>query len=78
MIFGINLKTPEDVKQLNRHASKFDFDVFVHGKDRTEIMDAKSLLGLMSFINKENLRLVVPDHVNKKAVRNGIENLLTA
>lgn len=76
MIFGIKLNTPEDVQQLNRHATRFDFDMFVHGKTKQEFIDAKSLLGLMSLANKDGLKLVVPDHANETYVCKGIKNLL--
>lgn len=77
MVHGINLKTMEDIQQLNKYATNFNFDIYVHGKEKNEFIDAKSLLGLMNLVNKKNLKLVLPDHVNNKVIYQGIENLLS-
>ena len=76
MVRGIILKSMEDIEQLNTYATNFNFDIYVHGKEKNEFIDAKSLLGLMNLVNKKNLKLVLPDNVNHKVVCQGIENLL--
>lgn len=64
MVKAIQMKTLEDVKRVNRLATKCNFDVFVDaGSIR---VDAKSLLGLVILLNKPNLMLVAEDSVNAK------------
>ncbi len=64
MVKAIEMKTLEDVKRINRLATKCNFDVFVDaGSIR---VDAKSMLGLIILLNKPNLMLVAEDNVSVK------------
>ena len=64
MVKPIEMKTLEDVKRINRLATKCDFDLFVESKSIR--IDAKSLLGLMILLNKSDLMLVAPDSCDAK------------
>ena len=55
----------KDVQKINEIACSFYYDTWVHGE--TEMMDAKSFLGLVSLIGKPNLNFVVPDDEEAKS-----------
>ena len=64
MVKAIEMKTLEDVKRINRLATKCNFDLYI---DAGSIpIDAKSMLGLIILLNKPNLMLVAEDSVNAK------------
>ena len=71
MVKAIQIKSKEDAEAINRFATNFWYDTFVHGKH--EMIDAKSLLGLYTLINKPDLVFVVPDDVNPKRAFKGLE-----
>lgn len=70
MIKPIIIKNMDDVIEINRVASGSNYETWVHSKD--SMVDAKSLLGLSTMINKPNLIYVVPDDVNPKKAFKGI------
>lgn len=66
MIKPIELKSTVDVERINQMASRFECDIWVHSKDA--MVDAKSLLGLMAMVGRNDLNLVFPDHLPYKIV----------
>ena len=65
MTSAITINNLQDVQRINEIACSFYYDTWVHGD--TEMMDAKSFLGLVSLIGKPNLHFVVPDGNESKA-----------
>lgn len=70
MILPIEIKTVKDAKEINDFAAQFNYDTYVHGK--TQMIDAKSLLGLCSLVGQPDLHFVVPDHANPKVAFKGV------
>ena len=58
MTSAITINNLQDVQKINEIACSFYYDTWVHGE--TEMMDAKSFLGLVSLI-------VVPDDEEAKS-----------
>lgn len=71
MIKPIKIKSVEDANEINHFATQFWYDTYVHGK--SEMIDAKSLLGLYSLVNKSDLVFVVPDDADPKRAFKGLE-----
>ena len=65
MTSAITINNLQDVQKINEIACSFYYDTWVHGE--TEMMDAKSFLGLVSLIGKPNLNFVVPDDEEAKS-----------
>lgn len=72
MVFPIKLSNEQQVIRLNREACKQNFDLAVHSK--TQIADARSLLALFTFINKDAY-LVAPDDIDPKLFRRVIKRM---
>ena len=66
MTFTIRISGAEDAQKLNRIAEKEPYDIWVHGKQGAA--DAKSLLGLMLMSLESELKLVVDDDADTKAL----------
>lgn len=66
MVKDIVMKNIDDVKKINEFATRFMCDVWVHGK--SQMADAKSIMGLMTLIGHNDLKIVFPDHVDSKMV----------
>ncbi len=64
MVKAIEMKTLEDVKRINKAATKCPFDIYVESKSIR--VDAKSLLGLIILLNKPDLMLVAGDSTDAK------------
>lgn len=62
MVLPIQLKSKEDVIELNKFASELGYNTFVNGP--TESIDARSLLSLFTMIGRKDLKFVVPDHAD--------------
>jgi hypothetical protein len=60
MVFEIKLNNLEDAKRLNSAAHTYDGKVAV--SSGATMVDAKSLLALLTLIGKKNVNLVAPDH----------------
>ncbi len=74
MTCKITIKNMADARALCEYAADCAYDTFVHG---TSVMvDAKSLLGLMSLIGNGNLRFVIPDQVSPKNAFRGVERFM--
>lgn len=71
MVKAIKLRSVSDVQAINRFATRFAYDTYIHGKH--EMLDAKSLLGLMPFINQPDLFYVVPDEVDPVSAFKGLD-----
>lgn len=65
MLKDIEINSTKDAEKLNEVASRYNFDIFVHYGD--VMVDAKSLLGLMSLVGHK-MKLVLPDEVNSKVI----------
>ena len=59
----IEIRTPEQVEKINRLASKAPYEVWL--STDTVMLDARSLLGLMSLVGKR-VNVVVEDNVDPK------------
>lgn len=66
MTYNIKISSPEAAQKLNKIAEKFPYDIWIHGK--SGYADAKSLLGLMLLTLESELKLVVEDDVDTKAL----------
>jgi hypothetical protein len=60
MVFPVTLTTRDQVTKLNTVASEQDFDIYIHCGNM--MIDAKSLLGLLTLIGREGY-IVAPDHI---------------
>ena len=61
MVFDkLRLNSPEDAVKLNELACKYNGKLNVNCG--SSIIDAKSLLALLTLIGKKNIKLVAPDH----------------
>ncbi len=74
MMRAIEINNMQDAAQLNQIACTLGYDAWVHGD--TEMMDAKSFLGLVSLIGKPHLRFVVPDSEEAKHALKLVEKYL--
>ncbi|MCQ2432154.1 MAG: HPr family phosphocarrier protein [Clostridia bacterium] len=73
MVKAIEMKTLDDAKRINRIATKCPFDIFV--ESRSIRVNAKSLLGLMILLGKQDLMLVASDRANAKEFAKLTEHL---
>lgn len=64
MVLPIRMDNQDDMVRVNRTATKYWFDIYVHSK--TSMIDAKSLLGLSTLVGRDDLVLVFPDDVDAK------------
>jgi len=71
MEYSIMIKSSEQALKLSKIAEKYSFDIWIHGK--TGQADAKSMLGLMLLTIENDVRLVVADGVDAKALEKEIE-----
>ena len=74
MVYNIKIDGPEAAQKLNRTAEKCAYDVWIHGKSGQA--DAKSALGLMLLSLESDLKLVVDDGVDKKAVEKAFADFI--
>ena len=74
MVKPIKITSVKDAEEINLFATKFWYETWVHGK--SEMVDAKSLLGLISLINKPDLLFVVPDDADPKKAFKGLEKFV--
>ena len=75
MICNIAIKNVAQARELSSYAANFEFDTFVHGM--STMVDAKSILGLISLVGAKNLCYVVPDDVDSKRAMRGIAKFAT-
>lgn len=73
MIKDIVLKDVKDAEVLNLYATQFYYDTYVHVRNKAIMVDAKSLLGLISLVGQDNLIYVVPDDVDPKQAFRGLK-----
>jgi len=66
MMTPIKVKDVKDIENINRIVSRYDFDIWIHGK--SGMADAKSILGMFVLKLNEPLTLVIPDGVNSKSL----------
>ncbi|MDR1821255.1 MAG: HPr family phosphocarrier protein [Oscillospiraceae bacterium] len=74
MVFHINIKSQADAQEINQIATKYPFDIWLHGKSGQ--VDAKSILGLMLLGLENDISLVVEDDVDYKHLQKDIEKYL--
>ena len=75
MIKKINIKGLDDIKAINQAASDCNYDVWLHSK--STMVDAKSILGLLTLDFNEQIDLVVEDGVNSKHLFNKLSDYIT-
>lgn len=75
MIIKIQLKEKKQAEELNKIATKYTFDIWIHSKDQ-RMFDAKTLLALYTLPLNEELDLVVEDDVNAKALIKDLEEFI--
>ncbi len=66
MVKAIKLSNMEEAYAINKFASSCDFDVYVHSLSK--MIDAKSIMGLLTLIGNAKLNLVFPDNVSPEKV----------
>ena len=66
MVIPIKLNNIEDVRNVNNFAANYDGKSEVHGS--LIMVDARSILALMSLIGHKDLTLAFPDHSNPKHI----------
>lgn len=71
MIIHFRLNNSEDVVRLNKIATQYMFDIWVHSED--QMFDAKTLLALYTLPFNEDLKLVVEEGVTSKALLKEME-----
>ena len=76
MTYQISIDNVRDIDKINKFATECDFNVYV--SDSLRMVDAKSILGLMSIIKSKDLKLVFPDHVEAWKVDKAIKKLKMA
>lgn len=69
MVMDISIKSAEDAKRLNSEVCKTSENLWVHSNDDNIMIDARSLLGLFSLVDKP-CRLVAEDSANPKMLAN--------
>lgn len=74
MIKKINIKGLDDIKAINQAASDCNYDVWLHSK--STMVDAKSILGLLTLDFNEQIDLVVEDGVNPKHLFNKLSDYI--
>lgn len=70
MFIPIQLKSKEDVMELNNFAFSLGYNTFVNSN--TASIDARSLLGLFAMIGRDDLHFVVPDHADPNKSFKGV------
>ena len=73
MVKSIEIKSANDVEKLNDFACSCPFDVYVD--NQSIVLDARSLLGLMTLIGRKNTNLVFPDHADPKEIMKHLDKL---
>ena len=76
MVKPIKMKSIEDIERVNSIASKYPYDIWIHGK--SGIADAKSILGMFILELDEPLFLVVSDDVDCDDLLKNLEAYLAA
>ena len=74
MVFKIKIESSAEAQQLNAIATQFPFDIQVESKNGWA--DVKSLLGTMLLTMEDDLKLVVSDDVDYRALEAKIEAFL--
>jgi hypothetical protein len=67
MYVNVEMNSMADIRRINEFACKCDFDVFVEVKNT--MVDAKSILGLVTVMGKTDTKLVIPDHIRYNDVQ---------
>ena len=70
MTFQIKVTSAEQAQKLNRIAEKYPYDIWVHGKNGQA--DAKSMLGLVLLTIEDDIRIVVQDSIDTRALEKDI------
>lgn len=71
----IKVENLENVREINEIATRFQFDVWVHG--RSMEADAKSLMNLLALDWKnDELRIVTEDNINPKYLYKAMKKYL--
>jgi phosphotransferase system HPr-like phosphotransfer protein len=74
MTYNIKISDPQAAQKLNQIATRYSYDIWVHGQ--SGMADAKSILGLMLFTLEKDLKLVVDDGVDTKSLEKDISDFL--
>jgi len=65
------LKNSDEVPRLNKIATQYTFDIWVHNGN--QMYDAKTLLALYTLPFKKDLKMVIGDDVQSKALLKDME-----
>ena len=71
MTFPITINSIEDARRINEFAANYDGKSEIHSS--LVFIDARSLLGLIALIGKQDLRLVFGDHSDPNKVMTALE-----
>ena len=70
MTCKIKITSSQEAQKLNRIAEKYPYDIWVHGKNGQA--DAKSMLGLVLLTIEDDVRIVVADGIDTRALEKDI------
>ncbi|MGJ9385670.1 hypothetical protein CR203_16855 [Salipaludibacillus neizhouensis] len=71
MIIQFQIKNNDEVIKLNKIATQYTYDIWVHSDN--QMFDAKTLLALYTLPFKTDLKMVIEDDVNSKALLKDME-----
>ena len=74
MTYNIKINSTEEAQKINRIAEQYPYEIWIHGQ--SGYADAKSLLGLMLLTIESDLKVVVDDAIDTKALLKDIEPFL--
>ncbi|WP_416150407.1 hypothetical protein ACM26V_05360 [Salipaludibacillus sp. HK11] len=66
MAITFQLRNKDEVLKLNKIATQYSFDIWVHSEN--QMFDAKTLLALYTLPYNETLKLVIEEGVHSKAL----------
>ncbi|MRH44082.1 hypothetical protein GH741_15675 [Aquibacillus halophilus] len=72
MVIEFQLKDKDDVLKLNKIATSYTFDIWVHSEN--QMFDAKTLIALYTLPFNQDLKLVIEEGVTPKALLKDMES----
>ena len=70
----IRVKNTEDIQKINAIVTRYEYDIWIHGK--SGMVDAKSLLGMFLLSLNEPLALVVEDDIDASSLYKALADFL--
>lgn len=74
MMIPIKLKDFNDIEKINKIVTKYPFNIWIHGK--SEMADAKSILGMCALKLNEPLQIVVLDDIDSGPLLNELKEFI--